>query len=190
MDAPDVLISVQDVTFDISDDIALRFSKDQPVTFTGTIGSISNIVGSCQVTLKEVIVSPDTIQSLQSEFQSPITGDTFDIEQFEVTRNAIVGMTEAQFKLIADQLKGKSISNWTGWVENVNVKTLGGYEVWIDMDSPDTLMSVQDVTFDVSEELALLLSKDAPINFSGEIESVTNIFGSLQIQLKNGAVTP
>lgn len=190
MNAPDALMSVQDVTFDIADDIALRFSKDQPVTFTGAISSISNIIGSCQVRLEGVLVSPDTIQSLQPEFESPITGDSLDIVEFGVTRNAIVDMTEAQFKLVADQLKGKSISNWSGWVENVNVKTFGGNEVWIDMDSPDTLMSVQDVTFDVPDDLALSLSKDAPIVFSGEIESVTNILGSLQIQLKNGTVTP
>ncbi len=190
MDSPDVAFSVQDVTFDIPDDVALRFSKDLPVIFTGVIDSVSNIIGSCQIRLDNASISPETIQSLQAEFENPFTEDSLDIAAFEAAREAIVGMTEAQFKQMASQLEGKNIVSWSGWVENVNVKTFGGYEVWIDMDSPDSLLSVQDVTFDVPEQLALSLSKDNPINFSGEIESVSNVLGSLQIRLKNAAVLP
>jgi hypothetical protein len=49
---------VQDVQFDIPEELALQLEKDQQVTFSGTIVSVMNILGSCQVTLKDASVSP------------------------------------------------------------------------------------------------------------------------------------
>ena len=96
-------------------------------------------------------------------------------------------LTEAQFKAVARGLEGRSI-RWRGWVEDVNEKMFGGYELWVDMDSPNVIISVQDVTFDVSENLALSLRKDAPVSFEGTIRSVMNVIGSLSVQLTNAVV--
>ena len=86
-------------------------------------------------------------------------------------------MTEAQWNHYVDQIVGTWVTNWTGWIDDVNEKTFGGYELWIDMDPPDEVLSVYDVTFDISDEVALQVTKDNPIAFSGKITAVTDISG-------------
>lgn len=99
-------------------------------------------------------------------------------------------MTDAQWDLYVKGLAGMSVDGWTGWVEDVRSKTFGGYELWIDMDSPDELISVQDVSFDIPDSLALELNKDDKVNFSGTIYYAQYILGSLQISLENPTVEP
>ena len=96
-------------------------------------------------------------------------------------------LTEAQFKAVARGLEGRRI-RWRGWVEDVNEKMFGGYELWVDMDSPNVTISVQDVTFDIPDNLALSLRKDAPVRFEGTIRSVTNVMGSLSVRLTDAVV--
>lgn len=96
-------------------------------------------------------------------------------------------MTEAQFKALARALESRRV-RWRGWVEDVNEKMLGGYELWVDMDSPAESMSVQDVTFDIPQDLALALRKDSRVVFEGTIASIQNIMGSLQIRLKDARI--
>ena len=86
-------------------------------------------------------------------------------------------MTEAQWNNYVDQIVGAWVTNWTGWIDDINEKTLGGYELWIDMDPPDEMLSVYDVTFYISDEVALQIIKDTPITFSGKITAVTDILG-------------
>lgn len=96
-------------------------------------------------------------------------------------------LTEAQFKALARGIEGRRI-RWRGWVEDVNEKALGGYELLVDMDSPTEIFSVQDVTFDIPQNLALSLRKDARITFEGTIRSVLNVMGSLQVGLVDATV--
>lgn len=77
---------------------------------------------------------------------------------FDSIRDNMNSMTDLQFKRYAKRIQGDEIV-WTGWIEEVKEKFLGGYEVWIDMDSPEEL-SVQDISFEVSENVALQLNKD------------------------------
>jgi len=107
--------------------------------------------------------------------------------QFAEIRNNMNRMTEAQWKKYARSLKGKTIS-WSGWVEDVNEKFFGGYELWVDMDPPNVAMSVQDVTFEIPDELALKLRKDQRVVFTGTIKSVMNVLGSCSVTLENGQV--
>lgn len=109
---------------------------------------------------------------------------------YEQIRSQMQAMTEAQWKQYAEELKGATAVNWTGWIEDVNQKALGGYELWVDMDSPDELLSVQDVQFDIPEDLALQLQKDQKVTFSGRIDSVMNILGSCSVTLEDVTVTP
>jgi hypothetical protein len=104
---------------------------------------------------------------------------------FLTIRKNMEGMTDLQFKRYADGLKGKKVI-WTGWVEEVKERFLGGYDCWVDMDSPGAMMSVQDVTFDVSESVAMKLKKDNKIRFTGTIKSVMSVMGSCQVNLEKG----
>lgn len=107
--------------------------------------------------------------------------------QFLDIRNNMKVMTEAQWKAYVRILEGKII-DWKGWIEEVNEKFFGGYELWIDMDSPHITMSVQDVTFDIPASLALKFNKDQIVYFRGRIKSIYNILGSCSINLENAAV--
>ena len=96
-------------------------------------------------------------------------------------------LTEAQFNALARGVEGRRV-RWSGWVEDVNEKMFGGFEVWVDMDSPAQMISVQDVTFGVPQSIALSLRKDSRLTFEGTIASVLNVFGSLQVTLKDARV--
>jgi hypothetical protein len=104
----------------------------------------------------------------------------------EYIRAQMREMTEAQRNEYSRGLVGNSV-HWTGRVVEVNEKTFGGYEVWIDMDPPGAL-SVQDVEFDVSKELGLSLSKEQRVSFTGEIKSAGLLLNSCQIGLKNARI--
>lgn len=95
--------------------------------------------------------------------------------------------TEARFKAYARSVEGSWI-RWQGWVEDVNEKLLGGYEVWIDMDSPEEMLSVQDITFDIPDSLALALEKNQQIVFEGQISSLRNFLGSLSVGLDSAQI--
>jgi hypothetical protein len=102
---------------------------------------------------------------------------------YEEIRNAMKSMTNAQFKAYVSTLEGKKIQ-WIGFVEDVKEN----YELWIDMDSPSVLLSVQDVTFKIPKALALSLRKDQKIEFEGIISSVFEVLGSCQVSLKSAKV--
>lgn len=107
----------------------------------------------------------------------------------DIRRQMRSDLTEAQFNALARSLEGRRV-RWRGWVEDVNEKALGGYELWIDMDRPSDAMSVQDVTFDVPADLALSYRKDSRVSFEGTIDEVMNVLGSLQVELKDARVLP
>lgn len=105
---------------------------------------------------------------------------------FEQIRNTMLAQTDAQWNRYSETLVGKRVA-WTGWVEEVNERVFGGYDLWVDMDSPGQVVSVQDVTLSVSEGIALQLQKDQRVHVVGIIDSVSNILGSCQINLEDGA---
>ncbi len=102
-------------------------------------------------------------------------------------RQKMASMTEAQWKDYARSINGQRVQ-WTGWVEDVNEKFFGGYELWVDMDSPDELLSLQDVTFDIPADLALKLRKDTRVTFSGTIGSALDVLGSCSVNLEDATV--
>lgn len=107
---------------------------------------------------------------------------------FASIRASMEKMTDLQFKKLGEALKGKKV-RWSGWVEEVKEKFwTDGYEVWIDMDSPDQTFSIQDVQFDVPEDIALKIEKDMRITFEGTVEYIQNVFGSCQIQLVDAKI--
>jgi len=108
-------------------------------------------------------------------------------DSFFTIRNNIERMTEAQWKAYVRSLKGKRVK-WTGWVEDVNEKWIGGYELLVDMDSPDAFLSVYDLSFDIPDDLALKLNKDQRVSFEGDISHVFNILGSCRVSLDEAVV--
>ena len=56
------------------------------------------------------------------------------------------------------------------------------------MDSPNEPISIQDITFDVSKEQAISLTKNNKIEFEGTISSVLSILTSLQVSLDKANV--
>jgi len=102
---------------------------------------------------------------------------------FREIRDTVKKMTEAQWKAYLRGMKGLRVESWSGWVEDVNEKFLGGYELWVDLDPPDDPWSGTDVIFDIPDNLALKLMKDQLVTFSGRIESVGEFLGSLTVYL-------
>ena len=94
-------------------------------------------------------------------------------------------MTEAQWKAYLPTLEGQQVVKWQGWVVEVDAKSGGRYELWVDMDSPDDPFSTQDVYFPVPEDIALTINKDQEVVFSGIIESVTEFMGSISFRLED-----
>jgi hypothetical protein len=103
---------------------------------------------------------------------------------WEIEEN-MKAMAQAEWDGYVEKIEGTWASDWVGWVEDVRKTAFGGYELRIDVDSPDVIFSGRNVTFDISDEMASQVKKDQQITFSGRIESVTTVLGSLQIQLQD-----
>ncbi len=180
MDSPDELFSSQDIYFPIPADIAMQLQKDQKVVFSGQIERVSELLGSISIYLENA-----TLEGLDSPQTTPETTNTSTgiAPAYEEIRSKVESMTEAQWKAYLPTLEGLLVENWSGWVEEVNV--VGDeYELWVDMDSPDAMLSAQDVYFPIPNDVALELQKDARITFSGRIKSVTELLGSISFHLE------
>ena len=95
-------------------------------------------------------------------------------------------MTEAQWKAYLPTLAENSVISWTGRVNEVNVKSGGGYELLVDMDSPDWYPS--GVVFDIPDDIALEFEIDQVVVFSGTIEKVTEFLGSITVYLNDASL--
>lgn len=103
---------------------------------------------------------------------------------YNLIRNKSSSLSELQRKDHFKKIEGQAVV-WVGWIEEVKEKFLGGYEVWIDMDSPEEVASIQEVYFNTDKETAYGLNKDHVACFVGTIESVTTVFTKLQVHLEN-----
>lgn len=119
-------------------------------------------------------------------FMAFASGSIFAEISFHAIRNNMNRMTDVQFKEYTKSLVGKKVT-WVGWVDESKEKLFGGYECWIDMDSPKE-MSVQDVTFSINKKVALKLQKDKRVQFTGKIKSINDILGSCQVTLESARI--
>lgn len=108
---------------------------------------------------------------------------------FAQIRQNVAGMTEAQWKTYLPTLDGQLVENWTGWLDNVD-QSGSRYTALVDMDPPDDFLSTYDISFQVSQDLALQLKLDQPITFSGRIERVSEFLGSLTLHLADVTIHP
>ena len=109
---------------------------------------------------------------------------------YEEIRSKVESMTEAQWKAYLPTLEGNLVVGWVGWVVEVDVNLGGGYELWVDMDPPDTLFSVQDVYFDIPDEIALELNLGEEVTFSGTIATASEFLGGISVTLEDGVLEP
>ncbi len=111
--------------------------------------------------------------------KSPIT--------FEQIKESVVGADPAQQQMVEESLRGKRI-RWEGYVEEVRLTLSGVYEVFVDMEPPESEPNTYDVVFEVPEATALSLKKDRHIEFEGTVWSVVNVIGSCKVQLLDAVV--
>ena len=111
----------------------------------------------------------------------PISDLTYEGLQAERDR-----MTDAQWDAYREPLKGLRVE-WSGWVEEAKDQGSKG-QLLIDMDSPETVFSVQDVTFDVPKESILIYNKDQQVTFQGDIKTVTSFLDKVSVTLENAKV--
>lgn len=104
---------------------------------------------------------------------------------YETICRNVGNMTEAQWKPYLKSLDGHQVVDWVGWVVDVDAEWGGGYEAWIDMDSPDTMFSAQDVYFPVADTTAMALRKGQKVSFSGRIKSAWEFLGSVSVRLED-----
>jgi hypothetical protein len=102
---------------------------------------------------------------------------------FEEIRTKHDAMTDAQWKNYRTQIEGTMVVGWQGWIDEVTGKP-GRYRAMIDMDPPDDPLSYPEVKFTVPDDLALNLSIDQAVTFSGKISSVMDVLGALDITLE------
>jgi len=108
---------------------------------------------------------------------SPIT--------FEEIREHRKNDTEAQWDEFQKPLDGLRVQ-WTGWVEQVEASG----RILIDMDSPDAILSVQDVYIPIPKEDATKYNKDQKLTFDGEIKSVVGVMSGVSVTLENVTILP
>ncbi|MBI9036127.1 MAG: hypothetical protein JEZ03_16830 [Bacteroidales bacterium] len=92
------------------------------------------------------------------------------------------GMTDAQREHYFDTLRGNHVVLWQGKVKEVDEGELfGGYTVLIEMTSSNL---GYDVSFPVTEEVALSLNLEQEITFSGTIDYASDLLG-LSVRLED-----
>mgnify|MGYP003996816293 CR=1 FL=1 len=122
--------------------------------------------------------------SSNSGSSSSTSDEREEAPSYSTIENNCAKMTDAKWNVYAPTLVGKKVTDWSGTVTEVNETLLGDYELWIDMDDPDVLLSVQDVYMPCSQETAFKFDKGDSITFSGVIESVSDLLGSVSIKLE------
>jgi hypothetical protein len=115
---------------------------------------------------------------------APMVTPVTPAPSFEEIRTNHEAMTEAQWKNYRTQIEGTMVIGWHGWIDEVTGKP-GHYKVMIDMDSPDEFLSYPEVGFVVPDDVALILAKDQPVTFSGQIETALDMLGALDITLED-----
>ena len=141
---------------------------------------------------------PTRIIKVESTFVTPTPFDvTTDIPTIILTptpeteappfteiQNYIETETEARWKAYLPTLKGMKVTNWTGWVEEVNVPA-GGFEAIINMRRPNCC---SDVRFAIPEVMAMKLDFGQQLTFSGNIGYVSEFFGGCTVWLEDAVV--
>ena len=89
-------------------------------------------------------------------------------------------MTEAQWNNYASNLKRHNVTNWRGTISEVS-DFLGTYTVHVDVTDENV---GADVVFSLPKEEALAINIGDELVFSGIVDSVNMLFGSVTVRLR------
>lgn len=105
----------------------------------------------------------------------------------EKFRSVFDELTDVQFNQLREELKDKKVT-WSGYLDDVKEKWFGGFEIQIDMDPPETFLSVYDVSLTVSSDMkdfVSTLTKDKQVKFEGKIKSIQKVLGKLVVNIRD-----
>lgn len=108
---------------------------------------------------------------------------------FQKFRSVFDELTDVQFKELREEFKDKKVT-WSGYLDDVKEKWFGGFEIQIDMDPPQTFLSVYDVSLNVSSDMkdfVSTLTKDKEVKFQGKIKSIQKVLGELVVNIRDVA---
>jgi len=176
---------------------AITAKKKSPISKTLLAIVVSVILVCCGLGLLSVVLSdenntdstPNTSQPpLPQVTSQPPTSipQTFapSIEEILAT---VEDMTDAQRNQYLASLEGSHLEGWRGTVSDVDEgEIFGGFTIYVDMVDENF---GSEVHIDVSEEVALSLSKGQEITFSGDIKSVSDILGTT-VFIENAIIEP
>jgi predicted nucleic acid-binding Zn ribbon protein len=100
------------------------------------------------------------------------TAKTVSDVDFYGIREQFEDMTDAQKRTLSRSINGKRVE-WQGWIDDVQESG----RIFVDMDPPETFLSVFDVTFAIPRSDVLEYSLGQQIVFQGDIESITELLG-------------
>ena len=105
---------------------------------------------------------------------------------FQEIQNRVDQMTEIQWKAYLPTLKGMKVTDWAGWINDVDKRFGDEYQIWVDMDDPNELFTTTDVyLYGINEEQAIVINKGSRIIFSGIISKVSEFLGDITIYVDN-----
>lgn len=122
--------------------------------------------------------SGSSISDESDNQESPIPTATIQptAPPIEEILETVEGMTDAQRNNYNESIKGSRVENWQGAVIDVNEgEIFGGFTVFVDMVESNF---GSEVHIEVSEDVALSITKGERIIFSGDVNYVSDILGT------------
>ena len=110
---------------------------------------------------------------------------TYD-EIISITKKDKDSSTEARWNVQFEPYLGKKVS-WTGWVEEVQSNNYN-FKVLIDMDSPEVILSIEDVILITEDRKILKLDKGQQVYFEGYIKNIRSTLNKYWIELEKGEI--
>lgn len=110
---------------------------------------------------------------------------TKDAPSYEEIKKQKQTLTDAQWREYIDtQLINARVTNWTGYILEVNES----YLVRIDLEEIG-FFSAGEIEFTTSKDVALSLSKNQKVSYSGTIERIEDDFNFVKLILKDVTIS-
>jgi hypothetical protein len=130
--------------------------------------------------------------SRESELNRPAPENYSHLQPGPLSYSELVyvskGLTDSQWELYAKSLTGKRARWDGGWIKDVETNYDGSAEIQIDYDQPGRGISIHEVVIPAKLSVAAKYSKGDPIDFDGEIASVTKFLGKVLVKIKPAAI--
>jgi len=152
-----------------------------------TLGAMvsSTNTQSRENSLSQLEATQDSSQPIS--LPSPTSKPQIVAPSIQQILTTVEGMTDAQRNQYNESLQGNRVEGWRGTVSEVDEgEIFGGFSVYIDMVTDNF---GYEVSIEVPEDVALSLSKGQEIQFSGNIDSVSDIMGTT-VYIENAVIEP